>query len=848
MLSEYWRRLLFLFKRRQLDRDLEEEMRFHLEMQSAAVGSAEARRRFGNATLWREDTRAARGWSALESWIDDVRYALRGLRKNPGFTAVAVLTLALGIGAGTAVFAVVNAVLLRPLPFAEPNRLAMVWQTSAVLGIREFMVPLEDFHEWQRQSRTFEQLVAYRNASGILTIDGERSIVPGSGVSSGFFQALGVQPILGRVFVPEEERTGGPAAVLLSHRLWQKLGGDRAIAGKTIPLDGHGVPVVGVMPANFDFPAGAEMWSTFADPVNRSSLRVIGRLRAGASMAKAQSEMDTIAARLRAAQPRTHPGVGAHVVPLKEQILGNARPALLVLMGAVACLLLIACANVANLLLVRAAGRRRELSLRLALGAGQWRVVRCLLSESILVSLAGAALGVAAAYALVGGFVALDPVHVPRVREIAVDGPVLLCAVAAAIVTGLLFGLMPALAGARCDPANGLKNAGGGDLGGSRGRAVLAAAQMALAVVLLVGAGLLLRSFIARVTVPLGFRPEGVLGVELPWSVNRNVEELLDRLRALPGVQAAGAATAFPQDAAGTSCGGCLEVEGRPRHEGHEFATGYMVTTPGYFQAAGMMLRGGRYFDRRDGADAPQVAVVNEALVRRDFPNENPIGRHVRWGTGQWATVIGVAGNMKGFGVEGEPMPALYFPQQQASWGNGVQVLVRTSVPPRSMAGTVRREIRAWRPNLLISKLDTVDNMLASMVAVPRFYMLLVTGFAVLALAVSAVGVYGTINYSVARRTHEIGIRMALGAGRGDVLAMILRQALTLAAAGVVIGLVGAWASTHLLETLLFGVRARDAVAFTSAAMVLAVAVAVAAYFPARRATRVDPLVSLRHE
>jgi predicted permease len=365
---------------------------------------------------------------------------------------------------------------------------------------------------------------------------------------------------------------------------------------------------------------------------------------------------------------------------------------------------------------------------------------------------------------------------------------------------------------------------------------------------LLIGAGLLLRSFVARVSVPLGFRPEGVLGADLPWSVHKNIDDLLGRLRALPGVEAAGAATAFPLDPAGTTCDECLEIEGRPKEQSRPSSTGFMVATADYFRAAGMELKRGRFFTAGDGKDAPKVAVISEALARRDFPGQDPIGRRVRWGTPEWDTVIGVVGNVKGFGVSGEPVPVVYFPHGQASWGNGVEVLVRTAVPPLSLAGAVRKEMRAWNKRMIIGKFDTLDNLLAEAVAVPRFYMLLVAGFAVLAMVVSAVGVYGTVNYSVSRRTREIGIRMALGAERGDVLAMVLGQGLWLAAAGVALGLAGAWVSTRGLETMLFGVQPTDGVAFAAGAGVLALAVVLACYFPARRATRVDPLVALRHE
>jgi putative ABC transport system permease protein len=609
------------------------------------------------------------------------------------------------------------------------------------------------------------------------------------------------------------------------------------------------------MPRGFSFPDQSELWFPLSDAETDASayqFRIIGRLKAGASVIQAQSEMKTIAARQRQLRPRNNDGIGTNVVPLMEQTVGEARRALLVLLGAVGCVLLIACANVANLLLVRLTGRRRELALRLALGAGRWRVARCVLVESMLLALAGGALGVAASDWLVRAFVALDPIHLPRVNEVAVNGGVLLYALAAAIATGVLFGLAPALRASRPELGNWLKEGPGapgvGEFGKNRGRSLLAAAQIALAVILLVGAGLLLRSFMMRVSVPLGFRPEGVLGVELPWSENRHIDELLERLRALPGVQAAGAATAFPQDSADTSCDACFEIEGRPKERGKAHDTGYMAATADFFRAAGMTIRQGRFFTAADGAEAPKVAVINEALARRDFRDRDPIGRQVRWSGNDWYTVIGVVGNVKGFGVAGDPMPAVYLPNRQASWGNGVQVLLRTAVPPMSLAATVRKELRSWNKQMTIEKLDTVENMLAESVVVPRFYMLLVAAFATLAMVVSAVGVYGTVNYSVARRTHEIGIRMALGAERGDVLAMVIRQVLGLTAVGVALGLAGAWVSTRVLESLLFGIRPTDGVAFAYGSGVLVLAVLLACYIPARRATRVNPLEALRHE
>jgi putative ABC transport system permease protein len=854
-LGELWRRLPALFRRRQFERNLEEEMRFHLEMAAAEIGPAAARKRFGNLGLLQEDSRQAWGWTAVEAWGADLKYAARVLRKTPGFAAVAVLTMALGIGASTAVFSVVNAVLLRPMPFRDPARLMMLWETRETRGENRVVVSHDNFQAWKQQSRSFERMAVFQGAGVRMMVGGEPVMITGASVSGEFFPALGVQPVLGRTFAPEEERRGASPVAVLSYGFWQRLGGDRNLIGKRVQFDRESYTVAGIMPRGFAFPAGAEFWFPFApDPARHDEheLRVIARLKTGATVTQAQRDMRAIAARLQQTNPAENRGIGANVVPLLEQTVGDARRALLVLMGAVGCLLLIACANVANLLLVRVTGRRRELALRLALGAGRWRVARCLLTESVLLALAGGALGMAAAYWLVRAFVALDPIRLPRIQEVAIDGSVMFYSLAATVVTGVLFGLAPALRASQPDLGNWLKEGpgapGAGDFAGNRGRSVLAAAQIALAVMLLISGGLFLRSFVMRVSVPLGFRPAGVLGVELPAYVNRHIDDLLDRLRMLPGVQAAGAATAFPQDPAGSSCGGCLEIEGRPKGDGGLRDTGLMVATPQFFRAAGMTIQRGRVFTTGDGREAPKVAVINQALARRDFPNEDPLGKHVRWGTPEWATVIGVVGNVKGFGVAGDPMPAVYFANTQSSWNNGVQVLVRTAVPPMSLAGAVRKEMRGWNQRMIIGEFDSLENMLSDSVAVPRFYMLLVTGFALLALIVSAIGVYGTVDYAVSRRTHEIGIRMALGAKHGDVLAMVLGQGLGLTAAGVGLGLLGAWASTRVLEKLLFGVRPADGVAFACGSGVLVLAVLLASYFPARRATSVDPLDAIRHE
>jgi putative ABC transport system permease protein len=675
-------------------------------------------------------------------------------------------------------------------------------------------------------------------------------------VTGDFFHALGVKPARGRVFSSDEQRHDGFRVAILSDSLWRRLGGDPNQIGRTVQLNREPYTVVGIMPPGFNFPSDDDAWFPLPqDALGKERgnhfLRVIAKLKPGIKLAQAQSEMDTIAARLRQAYPKENGsiGLGVNVVPLLEQTVGEVRRALLVLLAAVGCLLLIACANVASLMLARATTRQREFALRLALGAGRARLVRYVLGESVLLAVAGGALGVAWAHLGVHAFVALDPIKLPRIQEISVDQSMLLFTLLVATLTGILFGLAPALRSSNPDLSEELKEGSerhGGKPSRSRGRSALTVVQIALSVVLLTGAGLLLRSFIQRVSVPLGFRPDSILAVELPWSVNPQVDQLLERLRALPGVQSAGAATTFPNDPPGTSSG--IEIEGRPSISGEEVSAGATVVTPDYFRAAGMILREGRFIAASDAATAPRVAVINEALAHRYFPGQDPIGRHISRGDHVWFTIVGIAGDVKGFGVDGEPMPNIYFSRQQEFWGNAVHVLVRTAVPPSSMAGAVRQEIRSWNKNLVINRLAPVEDLLANSVTVPRFYMLLVLAFAALAITLAAVGVYALLNYSVAHRTHEIGVRMALGAERGDVLEMVLRQGFGLIMTGLVLGLAGAWASTRALESMLFQVHARDAVTFIGACLVLVAVGLLACYLPARRATKVDPMVALRYE
>ena len=803
----------------------------------------------------------------------DLKYAIRTLVKNPGFTAIALLTIALGIGANTAIFSVVNAVLWRPLPYPHPERLIRIWVYNPRQGFDKDVASYPTFSDWRNQSRRFEHLAAYFGASVSLTGAGDPAQLRGARVTPSFFPTLSVQPALGRWFTERDAAAGHERVVILEHGLWQgRFGSDQAIVGRTIQLSGQPYEVVGVMPPGFHYPDDATLWLPLspAEPYKRIMesrtsywLNVIGRLRAEATQAAAQTEMDTIARRLERQYPETSSGQGVRLMPLQEEIVGDVRPALLVVFGAVGCVLLIACANVANLLLSRAAGRHKEFAIRAAVGASRFRIVRQLLTESLVLASAGAAAGLLLATWGLAALQQAAPTNIPRLASVGIDVPVLLFTLGMALATGVIFGVAPAWQSARANRSEALKEGGRSGGEGSRGRRVrhtVTVVEVALALVLLVGAGLLARSFAVIAKTDLGFNPRNVLSlsIELPRQkyaddpkVVQFYDELVDRLSALPGVRSVGVGSSVLLGALPRSS--TLFVEGRqaPR-DTVNIPVPFDTVTNGYFATLGIPLTRGRLFGPEDTAAAPARVIVNEALVRRFFPSEDPLGKRVTFNDPkdtnvQWLTIIGVVADTRRGGVDRPVWAELYFPLAQ-SGDPRLTVLVRTAGDPIAVARAAQEQVWAVDPLQPVASVRTLEDLVARTQANRRFTMVMLTVFAVVALLLAAVGIYGVIAYSTAQRTHEIGVRVALGATRIDVLQMVLRDGLRIGALGTLIGIAAAAAASRLLSSLLFGVSPHDPLTFLVLPASLLVVAVLASWIPARRALAVEPNAALRAE
>ncbi|HEX8144775.1 MAG TPA: ABC transporter permease [Pyrinomonadaceae bacterium] len=811
----------------------------------------------------------------------DVQYGFRMLMKRPGFTLVALLALALGIGANTAIFSVVNAVLLRPLPFDEPERLVMVWGSAPQLGFDLLPATAAEAVNWREQNQVFEQVAAFRSWAWNMTGSTGPEQVWGARVSASLFPALGVKPLLGRTFLPEEDRVGGAKVIVMGHGLWQRsFGSDPSIIGKAVTLNNQSYTVVGVMPPGFKFPGGenmlsglqfspkTELWEPMAftdeELANRGThnLAVIARLRPGATIAHARSEMTSIAAHLAEQYPKYSKGIGVKLVPLHEQVVGDVRPALLILLGTVGFVLLIACANVANLLLARAASRQKEIAIRTALGASRLRVIRQLLTESVLLALVGGAAGMLLALWGIDALGALIPENIPRANEIGVDAGMLGFTLIISLLTGLVFGLAPALQASRTDINESLKEGGRGASTGlrrNRFRSLLVVSEIALALVLLIGAGLLIRSFMRLQQVSPGFEPASVVAMEivLPAIAPSNYakpeqqaaffQQALERMQTLPGVQAAAVVSSLPLSGAFESTD--IIIEGRPNPpSGQEPQANYTMISADYFRVMSIPLMKGRTVSERDTKDAPAVVVVSETLAGRYWPNEEAIGKRLTMGFEKTPReVVGVVGDVRQNSLDVETPLAVYLPYQQFPYA-GMTLVVRTASDPQTMASVARREVQTIDQSLPVSNVRSMEEVVSNSVSQRRFSMTLLGLFATVALLLAAVGIYGVMAYSVAERVHEIGIRIALGAQGRDILRLIVGQGMILTLAGVALGLAGAFLLTRLMSSLIYGVSATDPLTFAGVSLSLSAVALLACYIPARRATRVDPMEALRYE
>jgi putative ABC transport system permease protein len=861
---------MWFWRKRREEKELDEELRFHLERETQlrrdrGQDPGAAQRDFGNVTLVGEDTRATWGWNTIEAAARDARFGLRLLRKSPTFAVTAIVVLALGIGATSAIFTVVNAVLLRPLPFAEPDRLVMVWEHQQ-FG-KANVIQTQNFLDWRARNKSFSQISAIYNVSMNLSGDGEPVQIPGLRITAGFFEILRAAPIVGRTISTNDDIPGAPGVCVLSYGLWQRrFGGRLDVLGKKIELEGAPVEVIGVMPDGFAYPTmRADLYAPMRlDPAQAArdgrNYQSVARLKPGISLTQAQADMDGISAQLARERPEMNTNFSALVVPLMEQTVGKSRDILIVLLGAVAFVLLIACANVSNLLLMRAAGRQREMTVRVALGASRWRLLQQTAIESLLLAVTGGLLGLLLAYWCVPAIIHMLPAGfpLPRRGEIGIDSTVLWFSLAVSLFCGLIFGIFPALQVDRGRISEVLKQGGRAGSGAGRGlRNALVVAEVAVAVVLVVGAGLMLRSFVLLNNVSPGYRADHVLTVRMMLifrkyapSLPRRaaiVEDTLERVRALPQVKSASSIHSLPTK--GTS-GTAYDRADRPLPPpGARQGGDVSVISSDYFRTMGIPMLSGREFDSRDHIGSPQVAILNREAAKMLFGEENPVGKRLRlaWYLVTEPEIIGIAENIRHEGLNVAPQPTVFVCNFQAP-SLFTNLVVRTEGDPMAAVSAVKEAIRQVDPDQGAAEIVSMEQLLSNSIAQPRLQTILLGAFGALGLVLACIGVYAVISYSVAQRVREVGIRVALGASPSLIRGLVLREGMTLAGAGVALGILAALALTRYLSTMLYTVKATDPTVFVAVSALLLFTAAAGCWFPARRATTIDPAIVLREE
>lgn len=878
MLTDLAFRIRSLFRQRAVEDELDDELLFHAEQQrdkyvKSGMTLNEAARlvriEFGGIDQVKEDCREARGVQLMETLLKDVLYALRTLRKTPGFTCVALLTLGLGIGVNTAIFSIVDAVLLRPLPYKDPASLIAMNETTPKVGT--ISVSYLDFQDWRAQSRSFSEMAAVSSVGFNLAGIDQPEHVSGEAVSPNYLSMLGVRPVLGRDFDASEGNAGTAPVVLLSYQLWQsKFGGQSDALGRTISLNDRGFTIIGVFPPDFrsinkvDMMEPLGVWLTnnsdAAERGSRGDMLVVGRLASRASFGQARAEMEGIAARLAQAYPGTNGQFGISLQPVREVFVSGLRPAILILFGAVIFVLLIACANVANLFLMRGAGRTREIALRIALGASRGRIIRQLLAESFVLAILGGVFGLALAAAGINGIARLIPMGMLSGADFKLDGMVLLFAGVAVVLSALLFGLAPAVQATKPSVQSELKDGGRSTAAGqNRWRAVLAVAEVSLALVLLVGAGLMMKSLYRLLAVDPGIRSDRVLTMEMSLRKSQYDKDITrlnfwqqtaERVRALPGVESVALGTAIPLTDDHSRADVTIEGMALPKPGSFPHPDSHTVS-PGYAHTLGVPVLRGREFADADTENAPPVAMINARMAREYFPNENPVGKRIKFGhpsdPSKWMTIVGVVGDTRLYGLANPSRLELYVPFRQDVPGH-MYLVAKSAMDPGALTSAIRGAVREIDKDQAIYSISTMDQLIVNSVSTRRITLILLGLFSTLALVLAAIGIYGVISYSVAQRTHEIGIRMALGAQRTDVMRMVLAQGARIVGAGVVIGWAASLGLTRLLANLLFSVSTADPLTFSAVALTLILVAMLASYIPARRTLRVDPIVALRYE